>query len=359
MRLLFASLLLLTSCGEAAFQPPAGHALVVVTNAAGTPIANASTWWLPAGAMANRQWLSGADSSWRDNSFEVLRRHGHARTSDANGLVAAPPGAWIAAEAGELAGVVRVPDPLPATASAVSLAIDDWHWVVRTVDNKGTPLAGVPIDASPSFASDEDNDDDEDKPPFLHAMLGQTDGAGRLVVRAPGGIDLEAEQRQRAHKKGERHVESPHAVVAARGLGIHEQERIRLTSRRSVEVTLNLSRVQRVDFTTPEDFWPRWFVAWTQRHRPGFGDEFAYAIEVEGKSVIYTVPSWEMTLTGSQWSWEQGAQDTSNQQDGFASLQVTLPMPPQVAVVRARLLATTAPLRNAATSGSREIRKSR
>ena len=214
-------LLLLSACGPGVFAPPPGQAAVVVTNAAGTPIANASTWWLPAGAMANRLWLSGCDSSIRDNSFEVLRRHGHARTSDSNGLVAAPPGAWIAAEAGELAGVIRVPDPLPATATALPLAIDDWHWVVRTVDSKGAPLPDVLIGARPSLSLPF---------PSTHVVLGQTDATGRLVVRAPGSIDLEASGRWRAQEKGERHVESPSAIFVAKGLGFCEEQPIRLTT---------------------------------------------------------------------------------------------------------------------------------
>ena len=325
MRLLLASLLLLTSCGEATFQPPAGHALVVVTNAAGTPIANASTWWLPAGAMANRWWLSGAETCGRDNTFEVLRRHGHARTSDANGHVAAPPGAWIAAEAGELAGVIRVPERMPATTSPLSLAIDDWHWVVRTVDHKGAPLADVPIGASPSLGADL-------MAPF-HVVLGQTDAAGRLVIRAPGSIDLEAEARRSAQQKGEQHVESPSAILIAEGLGYGDQQWIRLTSRRSEEVTLRLSFVQRIEFTTPEEFWPRGLDSWT-RHW-GIGG----TTEVADKSVLYSLPGIGMTLMGAQWTWQQPALGVPGPPVGDGLFQVTLPMPPEVAVVRARLLA--------------------
>lgn len=321
-------LLLLTSCGEAPFQPPAGHALVVVTNAEGTPIANASTWWLPAGAMANRWWLNratefGHDNS--DNTFEVLRRHGHARTSDANGHVAAPPGAWIAAEAGELAGVTRVPDPLPATASALPLAIDDWHWVIRTVDSKGAPLPDVLIGARPSLGSDD--------PSSIHVVLGQTDATGRLVVRAPGSIDLEASERGRAQEKGERHVESPSAIVVAEGLGFREEQPIRLTSRRSVEVTLTLGWFHRVEFTTPADFWPRGLSADSRHYAP------AATTEVADKSVLYTQPGLHMRLFGTQWGWVQPALGDLDAPVGGALFQVTLPMPPQMAVVRARLLA--------------------
>ena len=323
MRLLLASLLLLTSCGEATFQPPAGHALVVVTNAAGTPIANASTWWLPAGAMTNRMWLSGCDSSIRDHSFEVLRRHGHARTSDSNGLVAAPPGAWVAAEAGELAGVTRVPDPLPSTASALPLAIDDWHWVVRTVDSEGAPLPGVLIGARPSLSLYD---------PTIHVVLGQTDATGRLVVRAPGSIDLEASERGRAQEKGERHVESPSAIVVAEGLGVREEQTIRLTPRRSVEVTLTLRWFQRVEFTTPADLWPRGLLAGTRRYR-------AVTTEAADKSVLYSRPGFNMTLYGTQWTWPQPALGDPDAPDDGGLFQVTLPMPPQVAVLRARLLA--------------------
>ncbi len=325
MRLLFASLLLLTSCGDGTFQPPAGHALVVVTNTAGTPIPNASTWWLPAGAMANRWWVSGADTFGRDNTFEVLRRHGNARTSDANGLVAAPPGAWVAALSGELAGVTRVPDPLPATATAVRLAIDDWHWVVRTVDDKGAPLADVAIGASPSLGIDT-------MEPF-HVVLGQTDATGRLVVRAPGSIDLEAETRLSARQKGEQHVESPSAILIAEGLGYGDKQSIRLTSRRSEEVTLRLSFVQRIEFTTPEDLWPRGLDAWT-RHW-GIGS----TTEVAGKSVLYSPPGIGMSLMGTPWTWQQPALGVPGPPVGDGLFQVTLPMPPEVAVVRARLLA--------------------
>jgi len=325
MRLLFASLLLLTSCGEATFQPPASHALVVVTNAKGEPIANASTWWLPAGAMANREWLLGCDGSFRDNSFEVLRRHGHARASDENGLVAAPPGAWIAAMSDELAGVAQVPDPLAATTDPVPLAIDDWQWVVRTIDHNGAPLANVPIAARPSFA-EADVD-------FLgHVMLGQTDAVGKLVVRALGSFDFEAEQRERAKEAGESHVESPSAIVVAQGVGFREQQPIRLTSRRSAEVTLTLSHLQRIEFTTPEDLWPRGFDAST-RHEQGV------ATEVAGKVVIYTLPASSMDLMGPQWIWRQPALGVPGQPVGDGVFQVTLPMPPQVATVRVRLLA--------------------
>jgi hypothetical protein len=271
-------LLLLSACGPGAFAPPPGHAAVVVTNAAGTPIANASTWWLPAGAMANRLWLNRTRSyspDNGDNTFEILRRHGHARTSDANGNVAAPPGAWIAAEAGELAGVLRVPDPLPATATALPLAIDDWHWVIRTVDSKGAPLPDVLIGARPSLG-------DYDRQ-SSHVVLGQTDATGRLVVRAPGSIDLEASERERAQEKGERHVESPSAIVVAEGLGFREEQTIRLTSRRSFEVTLTLRYFQRVEFTTPADFWPRGLIAGTRRYH-------AVTTEAADKSVLYFQP---------------------------------------------------------------------
>lgn len=328
MRLLLASLLLLTSCGEATLQPPVGHALVVVTNAAGTPIANASTWWLPAGAMANSLWLNrspGFDDN-SDNRFEVLRRHGHARTSDTNGHVAAPPGAWVAAESGELAGVIRVPDPLPATASALPLAIDDWHWIVRTVDSKGAPLPDVLIGARPSLGRSYG-------PYSSHVVLGQTDATGRLVVRAPGSIDLEASERWRAQEKGERHVESPSAIVVAEGLGVREEQTIRLTPRRSVEVTLTLRWFQRIEFTTPADLWPRGLSAGAHHY-----DSVA-TTEVADKIVLYTQPGLDMTLDGTQWGWAQPALGDLDAPVGDALFRVTLPMPPQMAVVRARLLA--------------------
>jgi hypothetical protein len=320
-------LLLLSACGPGAFAPPPGHAAVVVTNAAGTPIANASTWWLPAGAMANRLWLNRTASyspDNGDNTFEILRRHGHARTSDANGNVAAPPGAWIAAEAGELAGVLRVPDPLPATATALPLAIDDWHWVIRTVDSKGAPLPDVLIGARPSLG-------DYDRQ-SSHVVLGQTDATGRLVVRAPGSIDLEASERERAQEKGERHVESPSAIVVAEGLGFREEQTIRLTSRRSFEVTLTLRYFQRVEFTTPADFWPRGLIAGTRRYH-------AVTTEAADKSVLYFQPGLHMTLYGTQWVWPQPALGDLDAPVDGGLFQVTLPMPPQVAVVRARLLA--------------------
>jgi hypothetical protein len=321
-------LLLLTSCGDTSFQPPVGHALVVVTNAAGTPIANASTWWLPAGAMANRLWLNRTPSFSHDNgnTFEILRRHGHARTSDANGHVAAPPGAWIAAEAGELAGVTRVPDPLPGTASALPLAIDDWHWVVRTVDSNGAPLPDVLIRARPSLGRGYG--------PFSsHVVLGQTDATGRLVVRAPGSIDLEASERERAQEKGERHVESPSAIVVAEGLGFREEQTIRLTSRRSVEVTLTLRWFQRVEFTTPADLWPRGLRAGAHHYAS------VATTEVADKSVLYTQPGLHMRLYGTEWGWVQPALGDLDAPVGDALFQVTLPMPPQMAVVRARLFA--------------------
>ncbi len=63
---------------------------VTITDTNGTPLPNASAWWLPEGAMSDRWWITDADWTWRDNTYEVLRRHGYAQTSDALGRVTAP-----------------------------------------------------------------------------------------------------------------------------------------------------------------------------------------------------------------------------------------------------------------------------
>lgn len=290
---------------------------VTITDTNGTPLPNASAWWLPEGAMSDRWWITDADWTWRDNTYEVLRRHGYAQTSDALGRVTATNRAWIAASHGELAGVLFVP-AAPQQAPG-PLVLDDWHWIVRTVDEKGTPLADVPIQARPSLADG----------PFGGVLIGQTDATGQLVIRAPGSIDFEL----RAKESNERHVPSPNVIVGACCLGENFEHELRPTPRRSVAFTLKIPSIERVEITPPEDLWPRGFDVSTHAKVP---NQFAFTCVVGSRLVVYRLPGMWMDLLGAQWVWGRCKPE---EPDAHGVCRLNLKMPEEVAVVRAQLLA--------------------
>ncbi|MBL8737469.1 MAG: hypothetical protein JNL12_13650 [Planctomycetes bacterium] len=307
----------LGACTTEPVEPPAGHMFVQLTDTNGTPLPGATAWWLPDGAMRDRWWITGADTSWRDNTHEVLRRHGHAQTSDSTGRVAMPSGAWIAASHGELAGVLFVPAALQQAPGP--LVLDDWQWVVRTVDEKGAPIADMLIQARPSL-SDRD---------FDNVLLGQTDATGQLVVRAPGSIDFELPVRE----PRESHVPSPNVIVGACCLGENSEHELRPTPRRSVAFTLKIPLIERVEITPPEDLWPRGFEVSTHAKVPNW---LAETSEAASSLVVYRLPGIWMDLIGSQWVW---GRCKAEEPDERGVCRLTLPMPRQVTIVRARLLA--------------------
>lgn len=170
--------LCLTACSGHE-QESADEAVVRVFNHARQPVPHAVVWTLRSKAWKRRDWIPAELFPYFGNPHELLRRLGSRRVADETGTVRVPRGTVVAGECAGLAGATTVGE---AGDAPYELVLDDWHWTIVVRNERGMPVAGVPVTCSPEQESLSDQ--------FEGVPLGLTDAGGRLVVRDPGSVDV-------------------------------------------------------------------------------------------------------------------------------------------------------------------------
>lgn len=143
------------------------------------PIPGAVVWALPGKAWERLRWIPNELRPWCGNPYAMLRQLGERSEADAFGIVSVPRGSILAGEHGDLAGVTELGEDSQAPCR---LQLDDWRWTVLVRDQGGRSVAGVPI-ACMALT-------DLPELEFEGLPLGLTDADGRLVVRAPGSVNV-------------------------------------------------------------------------------------------------------------------------------------------------------------------------
>ncbi len=220
-------------------RDPVNEVAMRVVDRAGHSMSRAVVWTLPSKSWERRSWIPSEFSPYFGNPHELIRRLGSRRVADDSGSVRVPRGAVVAGESAGLAGVTTVGDKGDAPND---LVLDDWHWTIVVRNQEGKPVAGVPV----SCAIEEDSPNDE----FEGESLGLTDAEGRLVVRAPGSIDLCKYPSQAGGP-----VRTPPEFVLFEVDGMYldaHAQRLSLKNRESGSVTLTLPPVTKVEVRVPE-----------------------------------------------------------------------------------------------------------
>ena len=229
----------LAACAERVLPPAAGERVTVVDRA-DRPIPRAVVWSLPGQAWQRRRWIPGELLSYYGNAHELLLRLGTRQVADAAGIVHVPYGSVVAGEAGALAGC----DVQPGAAGAARvLVLDDWRWTIDVRDADGKPVPGVPVACR--------GDVEKSPGPFQGLPIGLTDAQGRLVVRAPGGVDVTAFLVRAAEGTDLSPPQFVSFEVDGLELAEHRQN-LRFSPGDSGQVTLTLPPVTRIEVRVPD-----------------------------------------------------------------------------------------------------------
>ncbi len=167
----------LTSCRGGAVHDEHDTIRVSVIDRDKRPLADAMVWTISAKAWKDRRWIPSELFPWFGNPHELLRRLGREAAVDSSGAVHVPRGTVLAGECGELAGMATVDDEAD---HGSELVLDRWRWTIVVRDEKGAPVARVPVGCRPETETETDC--------FEGIPLGLTDAQGRLVVRDPASV---------------------------------------------------------------------------------------------------------------------------------------------------------------------------
>lgn len=162
----------------AAAQNPPGQVRLRLLDADAKPVAGASVWTCPQCVWKRRTWLPAELLPFEGNQYEVLRRVGQPRTAGQDGELFVARETVVAVESGPLAGFAVVGADAP---ELVEIRVDDRRWTIVLRDAEGKPVVDIPIALQAKGSSDE---------AMFSVPLGLTDATGRLVVRAPGCIEV-------------------------------------------------------------------------------------------------------------------------------------------------------------------------
>lgn len=221
-------------------QKPADEAVVRVVDRAGQPVPRAVVWTLPSRSWERRDWIPAELTPYFGNPHELLRRLGGRHVADETGTVRVPRSTVVAGEHAGLAGATTVGE---AGNAPDELVLDDWHWTVVVRDERGMPVAGVPVTCSPEQESPFDQ--------FEGVPLGLTDAGGHLVVRDPGSVDV---AKYMSRPFGGPNPAPPEFVlfeVDGMYLDAHAKK-LSLKRRESGTVALTLPPVTRIEVRAPE-----------------------------------------------------------------------------------------------------------
>lgn len=184
----------------AAAQNPPGEVRLQLLDAEAKPVAGASVWTCPQRVWKRRTWLPAELLPFEGNQYEVLRRVGQPRMAGQNGELFVARETVVAVESGPFAGFAVVGADAP---ELVEMRVDDRRWTIVLRDAEGKPAPDIPIALQAKGSSDE---------AMFSVPLGLTDATGRLVVRAPGGIEVPTPQMEEVEVSGQ--VEGGKAQVA-------------------------------------------------------------------------------------------------------------------------------------------------